>query len=135
MNIFVDLKAALLTGPAVTAIVGDDSAGTPARVWNSWPRTYQDPCLVMDVDDEGENPFLGTGTGDLVNGEATITCRADTHDGSHALAEAVKDLLGGWSGTFQAILEHTAHAEVPKNDGSTNHWYDHVMSFLLQWNQ
>ena len=134
MNIFIDLKTALLSLPAVTAIVGDDSA-TPARVWNSWPRTYADPCLVMDVDDEAENPCLDTGVGNLVAAEVTVTCRADTHDASDALAAAVKAGLGGWSGTFQAILEHTAHSETPKGDGSTGHWYDHVQSWTLQWNE
>ncbi len=134
MNIFIPLKAALLSLPAVTALVGDDVA-TPARVWNSWPRTYADPCIVMDVDEEGENPFLDTGVGDLVSAEVVLTCRADTHDASDALAAAVKAGLGGWSTDFVAVLQNTAHSEVPKNDGSTAHWYDHVQTWLLQWNE
>ena len=133
MNIFIPLKAALLSLPAVTALVGDDVA-TPARVWNSWPRTYADPCIVMDVDEEGENSFLDTGVGDLVRrGRAHLPRRH--HDASDALAAAVKAGLGGWSTDFVAVLQNTAHSEVPKNDGSTAHWYDHVQTWLLQWNE
>ena len=126
MNIFVDLKAALLTRTAVTALVGDDIA-TPARIWNSWPRTYVDPCLIMDVDD-GRNQVWPAARATWSPTDATLTCRADTHNVSDTLAAAVKDLLGGWNGTFQAILEHTGDSETPKGDGSTAHWYDRVMS-------
>ncbi len=138
-NIFIDLKAALLTMPAVTALVGSVSA--TARVWNSWQRVNAYPCIVMDIDREVEQNDL-SGLPDLIVAEVTITCRDNTHDGSDALQQAVRNNgtnpgtgLAGYSGTFQAILDDTVHAEVPKNDGSGAHWYDHVMTFTILWNE
>jgi hypothetical protein len=141
MNIFEDIKTALLGMDAVTAIFGtDDPKKVP--IWNSWERVNQYPCIVMEIDREAEHNYLETGKGDLVAADATITCRANTHDQSDALQEAVRSNgttpgtgLAGYAGTFDATLEETVHAEVPKPDGSTAYWYDHVMSFHLEWTE
>jgi hypothetical protein len=127
--------------PAVTAIVGSDT--TTARIWNSWQRvtgTSAYPCLVMDIDGEEEQNDLQA-LPDLVIAEVTITCRASTHDDSDALQSAVKSNgttpgtgLAGYAGSFQAILDRTTHSEAVKGDGSTAHWYDHIMTFTILWN-
>lgn len=129
MNLFTDLRNALLALPAVTAIVG---SGASAKIWNSWPRTYEVSCIVMDIDSEEENNCID-GKGGLITASVTVTCRAATHDASDALQEAVRHGLAGYSGTFEAVLDSTVHSETPKADGSTEHWYDHVMDFSMLW--
>ena len=129
MNLFVDLKAALMNVPAIVSLVG---GSTTPRIWNSWARTYPTPCIVMDIDRESENNDL-SGKGGLITADVTVTCRTDTHDTSDELQELVRSALAGYSGTFEAILDDTTHAEIEKNDGSTGHWYDHVMSFTMLW--
>lgn len=131
MSLFVDLRNALLALPAVTAIVG---TGASAKIWNSWPRTYAIPCIVMDIDSEDENNDL-SGKGGLITASVTVTCRAATHDASDALQAAVRHGLAGYSGTFDAILDSTVHSETPKADGSTEHWYDHVCDFTMLWQE
>lgn len=141
MNIFSQVKSALLAMPAVTAIVGASSSS--ARIWNSWQRVTGAnayPCVVLDIDSEEEQNDLLARPG-LVIASVTITCRDNTHDGSDALQAAVRSNgtspgtgLAGYTGSFDAILESTAHSETPKDDGSTGHWYDHIMTFtMLYW--
>ncbi|MGA2035876.1 MAG: hypothetical protein ABSG68_26815 [Thermoguttaceae bacterium] len=137
MNLFISLKSALLSIPAVAAIVASDAHApdpTTARIWNSWERKNAYPCIIMDIDREAEQNDL-SGRGDLIIAEVTVTCRDNTHDGSDALQQAVRAGLAGYSGDFQAVLDDTTHAEPPKGDGSTAHWYDHVMSFTMFWNE
>lgn len=138
MNIFEDLRTALLGMSAVTALVG---SGSSARIWNSWPRTYTVPCIVIDVDQETPANDL-SGKGGLVFAAVVVTCRDDDQSDSHALAEAVRlngtnpgTGLAGYSGTFDAILDNGQHAEVPKGDGSTAYWYDHVLDCTLIWSE
>ena len=133
MNLFTNLRNALLGISGVTAIVGSNSATT--RIWNSWPRTYTVPCLVMDIDTETEQPYLATGSGEGIVADVTITCRAGTHDVSDALQEAVRHGLAGYAGTFDAILNQTVHSETPKSEGSTEHWYDHVCDYTMIWTE
>lgn len=131
MSFFKDLRAALLSLPAVTAIVG---SGASARVWNGWDRAHSSPCLIMDLDDaEEQNDLTGTGSG--VIGEGTLTCRADTRDGADALRSAVKADLAGYSGAFELVIDTTTFSETPKGDGSTAHWYDHILSFTAIWTE
>jgi hypothetical protein len=132
MDLFTALRTVLLDTNSVTAIVG---AADAARIWNSWPRTYDVPCLVLDVDREDEQNDLSGHSG-LTIAEVAITARGNTHDQSDALCNTVKPVLCGYAGgTFDAILDHVVHSETPKMDGSTGHWYDHVMGFTMLWNE
>ena len=132
-NLFPSLNAALLGMAGVTALVGGSDPKT-ARIWNSWQRVNAYPCIVVEIDDEDEQNDLQAQP-DLVIAEVTITCRANTDDESDALQQAVRAGLAGYSGAFDAILDHTAHSETPRNDGSKLHWYDRVMSFTMIWNE
>lgn len=128
MNIHTTLRTALLAMPGVAAIVG-------TRVWNTWPRTYATPCLVIDVDEERETPHLG-GPGDLVIGSIVLVCRGDTASAAHALQEAVRNGIAAYAGTaFDATLESTVRAETPKGEGSTEHWYDELMDYTFYWTE
>lgn len=139
MNVYEEIRNALLGMNQVTALVGSDSA--TARIWNSWQRVNAYPCIVVEVDREKLwTPCLDTGKIDLVAGDITITCRDVTRDGSDALAAAVKKNgtnpgtgLAGYDGTIYCWLEESVRSETPKNDGSPAHWYDQVMSFNLFW--
>ena len=118
-NLFPVLNAALLNMPAVATLVGGADP-TTARIWNSWQRVNAYPCIVVDIDREDEQNDL-SGTPDLVVAEVTVTCRDNTHDGSDALQQAVRNNgtspgtgLAGYHGAFDAILEDTVHAETPK---------------------
>jgi hypothetical protein len=131
LNIFVEVRNALLNVSGVTTIVG---SGTAARIWNSWQRTWTTPCLVVDVDEETPEQELD-GHGNLTYATVTITARATTHLESDNLSDLVKAFLAGYSGTFDAYFDNLVHSETPKDDGSTDHFYDHVMSFTMSWNE
>ena len=129
MNIFVSLRAALLAMPAVSSLVG----GT--RVWNTWPRTYAGPCVIMEVDSEDETPHLG-GQGELVIATVVLTCRADMESQSHTLQEAVRSGLAHYAGAdFDVVIESTTRSAVPKAEGSTDHWYDNVIDCTFLWSE
>lgn len=131
MDLFSDLRQALLTLPAVTALVGGTGPG--ARIWNSWPRTYSVPCVVMDIDTEEEANDL-TGTSDAELSSVTITCRAETEASSHSLQEAVRSGLKAYEGTFSVLcLNDTSRVATPKSDGSTGHFYDNIMDYSMAW--
>jgi hypothetical protein len=130
LDLFTEIRSVLLVASPVTELVG---SGTKiARIWNSWQRTNTYPCAVVEIDDDAENPTLD-GTGDMVTSSVTITCRDNTEAGAKALRDAVKAALGGHSGTFDAILDSSVRSAHPKGDGSTDHWYDNVMSWTLLW--
>ena len=128
MNLYQEVRTVLAAEDKITAIVG---AGVNTRIWSRWPRTYNTPCIVMEIDEDAENPDLATGTGDLIISAVTITCRADTSNGARALWALVRSLLAGYAGVFDAVLDSTGDAEVPKAEGSTEHWYDRVMDFTM----
>jgi hypothetical protein len=128
MNLFTDLRTALLAMPAVAAIVG---SGATAKVWNGWQRIYATPCIVIDLDGDAEQNDLSGSSAGLLISEVTITCRTDDDDATHALWLAVRAGLRGYRGTFDAILDDTAQSTPAKSDGSTGHWYDRVMSFTV----
>ncbi len=128
MNIHTTLRTALLAMPGVAAIVG-------TRIWNTWPRTYTTPCIVIDVDEERETPHLG-GQGELVFGSIVLNCRADTASQAHALQEAVRSGLAAHDGTeFDVSIDSTIRAETPKGEGSTEHWYDELIDCTLVWTE
>ena len=131
-NLFEDLRTKLLTVSGVTVLCG--GTGTGARIWNSWPRTYATPAVVIDVVDEQEQNTLD-GNSDAVIAQVDVNCRAETHAVSDDLAHAVRTALKGYAGTFDAILDDTEHNEIPESDGSTKHWYDHVMHFTMLWQE
>lgn len=131
MSFFADLRTALLQLPAVSAIVG---AGSSARIWNGWARTYATPCVVMDLDSaEDQNDLSGTAGG--VIGEGTLTCRADTSDQADALRTAVRGGMAGYSGAFTLIFDDTTYTNTPRGDGSTAHWFDRILSFTAIWTE
>jgi hypothetical protein len=130
MNLYTEVRAALLASSPVAAIVG---SGTSAKVWSRWPRTYSTPCIVMEVDgDEEQNDLLGQS--DLMISDVTITCRADTSNGARSLWEAVRAVLLGYSGTFDAIIDSTADSQTPRGEGSEDQFCDRVMSCTMIWN-
>lgn len=143
IELFTEISAALLAMEAVTAIVGHHANGDPntdpqaAKIWNSWERAPQVPCIVIDVDSEdSQNDLGGRAVGKIAT--VTVTCRANTHADSDALADAVETNgtdpgtgLAGYEGTFFAVHERTVHSETPKGEGSSDHWYDHVMEFTV----
>ena len=131
MNIFTEVRAVLLADETVAGIVG---SGTSAKIWNNWNRGDEVPCVVMESDSETENPDLG-GTGSLVFGDITITCRDAESADSRTLRDAGKSALGGYSGTFDAILDDTVQSDTPRGDGSRAVWYDQVMSYTMQWSE
>lgn len=132
MNLFTELRTLMLATPGITALVG--GTGTGARIWNSWPRTYTTPCIVIDIDQEDLQNDL-TGHSSLTIAQITITCRGDSHMASDAVSDEVKVLAGYGNGDseFQMVWDSIVHAEVPKDDGSTAHWYDHVMDGVAIW--
>ena len=122
MDIFTEIKSALLGMPAVTALVGGTNSET-VRIWNSWQRVNgrgSEPCIIMDSDDEVDENDL-SGSGGLVIAEMTVTCRANSHAQSEALCQAVKlngtapgTGLAGYPGTFDAICNNTQHVRRPR---------------------
>jgi hypothetical protein len=129
MNIIATVRTALLAVSPVTAIVG---SGTSARIWGDWQRSETVPCIIIEVDAEDESPCL-VGQEDLVTGSVVITCRADTGAAAHTLQEAVRAGLDD-SGLLIS-LESTARSATPKAEGSTEHWYDEVMDYTIQWTE
>lgn len=121
MSFFADLKAALTANAAVSAIVG-------TRIWNGWDRAHTSPCVIMDLDNEDDQNYLETGTGEGVIGEITLTCRGDTDAAAYALKEAVRTAMAGYTGAFDLVVDSTTRSLTPKNEGSTAHWYDYLLS-------
>ena len=132
MNFFENIRSAILSLPAVTAIVGEK---TKARIWNSWQRTYATPCVIIEIDTEEEQNYLDTGKGDGIIAAVTLTCRADTHDVSDALQTALRHGMAGYHGYFDLVINSTAHSEAEPGDGSTSHWYDHVLDCTAIWSE
>lgn len=130
MNMFVYLRNLLLTIAPVTAIVG---TGNNARIWNGWARSNAVPCIILDIDREVLQNDL-SGTSDLTIADITITCRGNTHLESDALSDAVK-AIAGHSGDFGFVFDSIVHSDTPKEDGSTGHWYDHVMDGYATWRE
>lgn len=132
MNFFTELRTLMLATPGIATLIG--GTGTGARIWNSWPRTYATPCIVIDIDQEDLQNDL-TGHSDLTIAQITITCRGDSHMASDAVSDAVKALAGygTTSSTFQMVWDSIVHSDTPKEDGSTGHFYDHVMDGVAIW--
>jgi len=129
MNLAVAVQDILLATSGVTAIVG---TGSSAKVWNDWQRTGDVPCVVVEIDGEEEQNDLD-GIGELIFSELTVTCRAATEAGAHALWLVVRRALAAYAGGgLDLIVDDTQHARVPKDDGSTGHWYDYVISVTAQ---
>ena len=135
MNIERELRDALLSMSAVTTIVG-------TRVWCEWFRTDVLPAVVFEIDDETQQNAV-SGKGSLILADVNIICRANTRAKSRELAEAVRTNgtspgtgLAGWYGDlFTAILESRTPAAIPKEEGSTDYWYDMNLGFSLHWNE
>jgi len=133
MNIEIELNKTLLGMTAVVALVGD-------RVWDEWFRTSVVPAIVFEIDTENRENDI-SGRGGLVFADVNIICRADTRAASRELAEAVRmngstspgSGLAGYSGAFDAVLDDTQPAAVPKGEGSNAYWYDTNMSFTMSW--
>lgn len=131
MNIFTEIRSVLINTAGVTSLVG---SGAAAKIWNTWPRTQTVPCVVVEVDREDPENTLD-GHGNLTYSDVTITARADTRSQSKTLADAVKLALAGYTGTFDAYFENLAYSDTPKDDGSTGHWYDTLISVNASWTE
>ena len=132
MDIFTALKTACTNQTSIMSIVATNaSLPTSARIWQEWPRTYTVPALIMECDSEDMQNDL-SGHSDLTLADLTITCRADSHAASHALWVALQT-LAGQSSPFHLTIEDVTHAPTAKEDGSSAHWYDHVISCQASW--
>jgi hypothetical protein len=129
-ELFTALKSAICTiGPVMELVATDPADANTARVWSDWQRAYTTPCIVMDIDrEEPQNDIAAYSN--LSIDQITLTCRADTHSESDALYEAIKP-LAGMSTPFHLIFDEVIHATTEKADGSTGHWYDHIVSCTL----
>jgi hypothetical protein len=120
---------------AIRSILEADTATQAAlaggQVWSYWPRTYQTPTIVIEVDkDDEQNQLTGASSSGMLISEVTITCRAGTGPLAWALWSAVRNALHGQTiNGIDYVLEDTADADAPKDDGSTDHWYDRIASF------
>ncbi len=134
MGLEADIRTALLTMDAVTALVG---AGSLARIRPD--RLHEDdtfPAIIVEVDRETPQNDI-SGVGGLRISSVNLICRATTRAGSRALAEAVRvngtnpgtGLAGYTSATLDAVLESMTTGFVPKDDGSDQGWYDTNMDF------
>lgn len=138
MDLHAAIRTALLSMNAVTALAG---SGAAARIrpdqFAKTDGSATTPAILVEIDDEESQTDLD-GRGGLVIADVTLTCRAHTKAAAYALKEAVRvngtnpgTGLAGYSGAFDAWLEDTAYAAVPKGDASDDHWHDAVMSFRL----
>lgn len=130
LNVKSEVRSVLIANAGVNTIVG---TGAAVRIWSRWPRTYTTPCIVMECDSDAEQNDL-SGKSLLTISDFTITCRADTDNGARALSDAVRAVLAGYSGTFDAVLDSVADAEVPKAEGSADYFCDRVQSWTMLWN-
>lgn len=127
-NLYTAIKTILAAdGPTTTALNG-------GQIWSYWPRTYQTPCIVVEVDKDAEqNQLTGASSSGMLISEVTITCRAGDPGGgpaSWSLWNAVRDALHGETLLgIEFVLEDTADSAAPKAEGSTDQWYDRVMTF------
>ena len=110
---------------------GKQTALAGGSIWSYWPRTYAVPCIVVEVDkDEEQNDLSGKAPSGMLVSEITITCRGATGPVAWSLWCAVRNALAGQTiGGVDYILDDTADSDTPKSEGSTDHWYDRVMSF------
>lgn len=137
MSIESDIRAALLTMDAVTALVG---SGASARIYpDSWPETATWPAVLIELDIEEPANTLD-GKGGLVFADVTITSRATTRLGSRALAEAIRvngtnpgTGLAGYSGEFKSVLDATETADVPYEEASDQYHYDTLQTYFVSW--
>lgn len=141
MAIEADIRSALLTMNAVTAIVG---TGSSARIRPDRLHEDDDDSLawiVIEIDDERRENDL-QGQGGLIFASVNILCRAKTKAAARALAEAVRvngtnpgtglaGYGGGSGATFDSYLESTATSYTPADDGSDQGFYDVNMQFTV----
>ncbi len=118
---------------------GTQAALAGGQIWSYWPRTYAVPCIVIEIDKSAEqNQLSGASASGMAISEVTITCRASDPGGGpavYAIWLAVRAALSGKTiAGIDYILEDTADSSVPKAEGSTDHWYDKVMTFNVTWN-
>ncbi len=134
MDIFTGVKSALTNQAAIMAIVATNTnAANTARIWSEWPRTYVVPAIIIECDQEEMQNDI-TGHSDLTIAEITITCRADSHSASHALWVALQP-IAGMSSPFHLTIDQVVHAPTAKNDGSSAHWSDHVITCTPIWTE
>ena len=134
MGLAEDIRSALLTFDAVTALVG---TGSSSRIY---PDAFDEnevtmPAILVEVDSDDPQNDL-SGRGGLRIGMVTITCRAATRQGSVALADAVlgngmnpqtglRAYAGsGWDAdTVNSIVT----TRVPKGMGTQKAYWDTVI--------
>lgn len=131
-NLYTAIKAILLADTPTQNALQD------GKIWGAWPRTYATPCLVIEVDkDDEQNDLSGGSASGMLISSVTITCRGGDGEGS---GDGLADAWTLWSAVRAAlrgktingidfVLDDTADSNMPKNEGSTLHWYDRVMSW------
>lgn len=142
MSLEGDIRTALLSMSAVTALVG---TGSSARIR---------PYMLDDRDDKTEEHIIVevdtqrpqndiTGTGGLTYADVNISCRAITPTQARALAVAVKRNgtdpgtgLAGYGGSatdFHAVLETETTGRALWGDGSQRAWYTVEQSYTMSF--
>jgi len=145
MSIEGDLRTALLTLGAVTALTGSNATTArirPYKLDRQDDRTEEH--IIIEVDAAPRENDL-TGTAGLVAASVTISCRAMTRTAANALAEAVRlngtdpgTGLAGWGGSataFDAWLEDSAPTTLLWEDASEKKWNVVDMRFIVQYSE
>ena len=134
MGLAEDIRSALLTFGAVTALVG---TGSSSRIY---PDAFDEnevtmPAILVEVDSDDPQNDL-SGRGGLRIGMVTITCRAATRQGSVALADAVlgngmnpQTGLRAYAGSSWDVdtVNSIVTTRVPKGMGTQKAYWDTVI--------
>lgn len=140
MSLSGDIRTALLTMDAVTALVGTGDAARirPDRLDD---RDDKDADHIIVEIDRSVPQNDVSGLGGLTYSEVNISCRGPTRTRSDALGVAVKrngtDAGTGLAGygsnatAFHAVLEDEVDIEVPREDGSQRTWYTVEQTYVM----
>lgn len=130
MDLYTGIRSLLVSSSGSTvALIGGSSA---PRCYRAWQRTYTAPAIIIQVDTLDLQNDLSGHSG-LTLGEVVVTCRGVTGPDVDALKTAAKNVLAGYSGTFNGkqldlVLDSIVSSTTPKQDGSDAHWYDWTLS-------
>ncbi|MFZ5829818.1 MAG: hypothetical protein ACOY3P_07010 [Planctomycetota bacterium] len=138
------LREVLVGIAAVTDLVG---SGEAARIrFDRFVESDTTPQILIEVDDAQRENDL-SGRGGLVVAECTVTCRANSRTAADALWEAVRSGgtdpasgLAGYHGTVTAgtvdcVVDDVQTADVPKQLGSDDAWFDAVATVTVILNE
>jgi hypothetical protein len=145
MSLEGDIRTALLTMDAVTALVG---TGNSARIRPYELQSIDDrkePHIIVQVDSQPrENTLDGTG-GALINADVNLSCRAMTRQAARELADAVKTngtdpgtgmaFYGGSGAAFDSWIEDAVSSTIGWGDDSKRVWHTVELSCIAQYTE